>query len=216
MCVKWSQISENMNFMFMIVSEWNGLLSNDVVYWSCRMSVSLRPVLLNVVWDVFVYQYSLNILSTFSTSFLWETKNALWSTYVFQNRRFGGGHVRVYSCELSHRGHVRILYCHTQIKINKDEREILTFFSMSISSSENVKAFIWTAISSSGLLHFGICFWEQTVWGLPYVSPSDPSVFHLPVLTKRDRCTGVRTLGQAAGFLLAALSSYHMAYTSVY
>lgn len=170
------------------------------------------------MWDVSAYQYNLTyyILSPYH---FYETQKCFWSTYLCQDRRLWTGHMRVSSCELSERGHVKILYSHSQIKMGKEEIEILTFFYMSTSISENVKVFIWTAISSqwsSTSQSFGICFWEQTVRGLPYVTPSYPSVFHLLVLAKRDRCTGVRTLGQAVWFLLPALNSYHMVYTTVY
>lgn len=111
--------------------------------------------------------------------------------------------MKVSSCELAERGHVKILYYHSQVKMHKEEIEILTFFYMSTLISEKVKVFIWTAISSqwsSTSQSFGICFWEQTVWGLPYVTPSYPSVFHLLELAKRDRCTGVRLLARQYGF----------------
>jgi hypothetical protein len=32
--------------------------------------------------------------------------------------------------------------------------------------------------------------------GKPYASPANPSFFHLPILSRRDRSAGIRAVGQ--------------------
>lgn len=126
--------------------------------------------------------------------------------------------MRISSWELSDRGHLQILYCHSQLWMGEDEIEILIFFVYVSNYLENMKALPLTVLSNKSPLvpyitRLGIWFWEQTVWGLPYASPVYPSVFHLPLFPGRDTSTGVRALGQVVWCLLAALASHCVAYT---
>lgn len=62
---------------------------------------------------------------------------------------------------------------------------------------ENMKALPLTVWSNEFFVilyitKLGIWFWELSVCGLPYGSSTCPSVFHLPLLTRRDRSEGSR------------------------
>ena len=60
---------------------------------------------------------------------------------------------------------------------------------------ENMKALPLTVWSNEFLVipyitKLGVWFWELSVCGLPYGGPTCPSVFHLPLLPRRERSEG--------------------------